>query len=77
MIQTLVPKPKTFEWPRRRQPVENATPAILITFDVPYIKGRDLTKQPLRESARPELEAIAQVCDTPTSRQENGAVAKW
>src|SRR5438094_9300680 len=38
-----------FDWLRHRQPAEVATPPVLIAFDVLYLKGRDLTKRPLRD----------------------------
>src|SRR5262245_9801892 len=46
-----------FDWLRHHQPTELATPPVLIAFDVLYLKGRDLTKRPLRER-RPRLEEL-------------------
>jgi bifunctional non-homologous end joining protein LigD len=38
-----------FDWLRHRQPAEVATPPVLIVFDLMYVKGRDVSRRPLRE----------------------------
>ena len=38
-----------FEWLRGPDPAGVATPPVLIAFDVLYVKGRDVSKRPLRE----------------------------
>jgi bifunctional non-homologous end joining protein LigD len=37
------------DWLRHRQPAELATPAVLIAFDLLYVKGREVSQRPLRE----------------------------
>jgi bifunctional non-homologous end joining protein LigD len=51
-----------FEWLRHRQSEEVATPPVLIAFDLLYVKGRDLTKQPLQDR-RPRLEDLVADAD--------------
>jgi len=38
-----------FDWLRHRQPAKLATPPVLIVFDLMYVKGRDVSRRPLRE----------------------------
>src|SRR5262245_54361976 len=48
-------------WLRKRPTTERASPPVLIAFDLLYLKGRDISRQPLRkrrarpEARRPEL----------------------
>src|SRR5262245_41731944 len=46
-----------FDWLHHRQSAEVATPPVLIVFDVLYLRGRDLTKRPLRDR-RPIVEDL-------------------
>ena len=67
-----------FDWLRHRQPAEVATPPVLIAFDVLYLKGRDLTKRPLRER-RPRLEALLAHADLvhPVRRLAPNGLEAW
>jgi len=38
-----------FDWLRHRQPAEVATPPVLIVFELMYVKGRDISRRPLRQ----------------------------
>jgi bifunctional non-homologous end joining protein LigD len=51
-----------FDWLRQRPVDAVATLPVLIAFDLPYIRGRDLTQQPLRERRR-RLEALVASSD--------------
>ena len=44
-----------FDWLRDPDPVEMATPPLLIVFDLLYRAGRDQTKRPLRERRAPHI----------------------
>jgi len=51
-----------FDWLRHRQPVELATPPVLIVSDLLYVKGRDVSRRPLRER-RARLEDLVAEAD--------------
>jgi hypothetical protein len=42
-----------FEWLREPDPAAVASPPVLIAFDLPYVKGRDISQRPLRERRAP------------------------
>jgi bifunctional non-homologous end joining protein LigD len=50
-----------FEWLRHRQPPERSSPPVLIAFDLLYVRGRDVSRRPLRERRARLEEAVAGV----------------
>jgi len=51
-----------FDWLRHRQSAEDATPPVLIAFNLLYVKGRDVSQSPRRER-RARLEDLVAEAD--------------
>ena len=67
-----------FDWLRPRQPAEIATPPVLITFDVLYLKGRDLSRRRPRDR-RPRLDDLLTDADLvhPVRRLAPNGLEAW